>query len=131
MAGNTMEQAAEWYAVLTCVVIGLSHLTRPQAWVEVFAALHRLGQPGAFANAAMNLVQGAAFVATHRVGTGPTVVLTLLGYLLLLKGTLYFLFPDVALRSMAKAGSGNGREFIIGGILLLAIAGVIGYGLWS
>ena len=76
-----MERAAEWYALVTCLVVGLSHLLQRQAWAETFAALHRLGRPGAFANGGLNLVTGAAFVAAHPVWSGPAVVLTVFGWL--------------------------------------------------
>ena len=125
-----MERVAEWYALVTCLVVGLSHLLQRQAWAEVFAALHRLGKPGAFANGGLSLVPGAAFVAAHPVWTGPAVVLTLLGWLLVLKGAICFLAPGVALRGMARAGAGKGGAFVAGGLMLLAVAGVVGYVLW-
>ena len=126
-----MERAAEWYALVTCLVIGLSHLLQPRAWAEVFAALHRLGKPGAFANGGLSLVPGAAFVATHPVWSGPAVVLTVLGWLMVLKGAVCFLAPGLALRSMGRAGAGDGRGFVAGGLVLLAVAGVLGYALWT
>jgi hypothetical protein len=118
---------AEWFALITCLVVGLSHLMQRQAWSEVFASLHRLGKPGAFANGGLNLVSGAAFVAAHPVWSGPAMVLTLLGWLLVLKGTLCFLVPRLALQSMGRAGAGKGRGFVVGGLLLLVVAGVLGY----
>ena len=126
-----MERAAEWYALVTCLVVGLSHLLQRQAWADVFAALHRLGKPGAFANGSLSLVLGAAFVATHPVWSGLAAVLTLFGWLLVLKGAICFLVPSLALRGMGKSGAGKGREFTFGGLLLLAVAGVLGYVLWT
>jgi hypothetical protein len=126
-----VERAAEWFALVTCLVVGLSHLLQPRAWAEAFAALHRLGKPGAFANGGLSLVPGAAFAAAHPVWSGPAVVLTLLGWLLVLKGAVGFLAPGLALRSMGSAGAGTGRGFAAGGLLLLAVAGVLGYVLWA
>ncbi len=125
-----MERTAEWYALVTCVVMGLSHLLHQQAWAEVFAALHRLGKPGAFANGSFNLVPGAAFVAAHPVWSGPAVVLTILGWLLVLKGAICFLAPSLALRSMERAGEGKVGEFAVAGFVLLTIAAILGYVLW-
>jgi hypothetical protein len=126
-----VERAAQWYAFVTCLVAGLSHLLQRRAWSEVFAGLARLGRPGAFANGGLSLVPGAAIVATHSVWSGPAVVLTLLGWLMVVKGAIYFLLPELGLRSMARAGAGDGREFVIGGVLLLAVAGVLGFVLWA
>lgn len=126
-----MERAAEWFALVTCAVTGLSHLLQPRAWAEAFAALSRLGRPGAFINGGVNLVPGAAYIATHPVWSGPAVVLTVLGWLLVLKGAVCFLAPDLALRSMARGGAGHGRGFAAGGLVLLGVAGVLGYALWT
>lgn len=125
-----MERAAQWYALVTCVVVGLSHLIQRRAWAEVFAGLARLGRPGAFANGGLSLVPGAVIVAVHPVWTGAAVVLTLLGWLMVAKGGICFLVPELALKSMARAGAGTGREFVVGGVLLLAVAGVLVFVLW-
>ena len=125
-----MERVAEWYALVTCVIVGLSHVLHPRGWAEVFGLLHQLGKPGAFANGGLSLVPGAAFVAAHPVWTGPAMVLTILGWLLVLKGAINFLAPSVALRGIGRAGAGDGREFVAGGVLLLIVAAVFGSVLW-
>jgi hypothetical protein len=125
-----MERAVQWYALITCLVIGLSHIMQRQAWADVFAAMHRLGKPGAFINGALSLVPGAVFVAAHPVWSGPAIVLTLLGWLLVIKGSICFVHPNLALRSLAKAGAYAGREFAVGGLVLWAIAAAAGYALW-
>lgn len=128
---NHVERAVEWFALLTSVVVGLSHILQPRAWADAFAALHRLGKPGAFINGTVNLVAGAVFVAAHPVWSGPAVVLTLLGWALVLKGAFNFLAPSLALRGMSKAGAFRGHEFAVAGSVLMALAGVLGYALWS
>ena len=125
-----MERAAEWFALVTCIIVGLSHIFQSKGWTETFATLHRIGRPGAFANGGLSLVPGAAFVATHNTWSGPATVLTLFGWALVVKGALCFLAPSVALRGMGKAGAGKGREFMAGGAMLLVVAGVLGYVLW-
>lgn len=126
-----MERAVEWFALVTSAVVGLSHILQPRAWAEAFAALHRLGRPGAFVNGSLNLVPGAVFVAAHPVWSGPAVVLTLLGWGLVLKGAFNFLAPSLALRGMAKVGAFRGHQFAVAGLVLLALAGVLGYVLWA
>ena len=127
---NQLHRAVEWYALVTLAVVGLSHLLRPRDWVDVYARLHRLGNPGALINGALALVPGAAFVAAHPVWTGPGTVLTLFGWALVLKGALCLVAPAAGLRSMARAGVGNGRKFVAGGAVALALAGFVGYVLW-
>ena len=126
-----VERAAEWFALITCLIVGLSHVLHSRSWADVFARLHLLGTRGAFANGGLSLVPGALFVAIHPVWTGPAVVLTLFGWLLVLKGAICFLVPSVALRGMGRAGAGKGTEFVGGGLVLLAVAGVMAYGIWA
>jgi hypothetical protein len=124
-----MEQAVEWYVLATSLVVGLSHVLYPADWGAAYAALHRAGRPGAFANGGLSLVNGAAIVAGHPVWSGPAVVLTVLGWLLIAKGVVCFLAPDRALASMGRGSSGRG--FRATGGLLLALSVWAGYCLWA
>src|SRR3954452_2158701 len=86
--GGGVERAAEWFVLLTAPVVGLSHVVHRRAWVEAYAALSRLGRPGAFVNGGLSLAPGAALAAAHPVWSGAGVVLTLLGWALVVKGTI-------------------------------------------
>lgn len=116
-----MERAVEWFIAVTGVVVGLSHLLRPSDWSEAFRQLHRCGRPGAFANGALSLVPGAALVAAHRSWEWPGAVLTVFGWLLVVKAAVCFLAPEKALRSMERGGR-SPRGFVAAGLLLLGIA---------
>jgi hypothetical protein len=124
-----VERAVEWFMAVTSLVIGASHVVRADDWVEVYRRLHRAGRPGAFANGALHLVAGAAVVAGHGGWTWPGAVLTAFGWLMVLKGLICFLAPDMALRSMARAPSRAG--FIAAGLLLMAVGAWAGYCLWQ
>jgi hypothetical protein len=123
-----MEQAVEWYVLATSLVVGLSHMFYPGDWGAAYAALHRAGRPGAFANGGLSLVTGAAIVAGHPVWSGPSVVLTVVGCLSIAKGVACFLAPDRALASIGRGSSGRG--FRTAGGLLLVLAAWAGYCLW-
>ena len=131
MAGEIcpMEQAVEWFVFATSIVVGLSHMLYPGEWGVAFAALHRAGRPGAFANGGLSLMPGAAIVAGHPVWSGPAAVLTVFGCLLIAKGVVCFLAPDRALVSMARGSSGRG--FRAAGGLLLLFSAWVGYCLWA
>ncbi len=118
-----MEQAVEWYVAITSLIIGASHIIRADDWVEVYNRLRCSGRPGAFANGGFHLATGAAIVAGHRVWTWPAVVVTILGLLLLLKGSICFLLPNKALRSMERGATRTG--FIAAGVVAIAI------GVWA
>ena len=120
-----MERAVEWFVALTSLTVGASHIVRADAWVEVYGALHRGGRPGAFVNGALSLATGAAVVAGHGAWSWPGGVLTAFGWLLVAKGVMCFLAPDVALRSMERAPSRAG--FVAAGVMLLAVGAWAGY----
>jgi hypothetical protein len=123
-----MEWAVEWFVLITALAIGSSHILRASDWVEVYGRLHRAGRPGAFINGALSLAPGAALAAGHGVWSWPGVVLTVFGWLLVVKGLVCFLAPDKALRSMALGRSS--RSFVVAGVVLLAVGGWAGYCLW-
>jgi hypothetical protein len=127
---NFMQRAAEWYALATFLVVGLSHIVQAVAWADVFAKLARLGAAGALVNGLLNLIPGAAFVAAHPVWHGPAAGLTVFGCAMILKGAVCLLLPRLALRSMVKAGASDGRPFIVAGAIMLAMAGYVGFVLW-
>jgi hypothetical protein len=123
-----MSQAIEIFVAVTALIIGLSHLLRPQDWSDTILALHRTGRPGAFANGAIHMFPGVVIVAGHWVWSWPEAVLTFLGCVLVVKGAIGFLLPDVALRSMSLARVAS--RFRGAGIFGLAIAGWAIYCLW-
>ena len=128
-----MHHAIQSYTLITFVVVGLSHLLRPRDWADTYARLHRLGPTGAFINGGLSLLPGAALVAAHPVYAGPAIIVTLLGWALVLKGSVCLVAPSVALRGMAAAAdtAAAGRRFIAAGILALAIAAGAAYALWK
>jgi hypothetical protein len=81
-----VERAVEVFVAATSLIVGASHALRPGVWVEFFAALRRLGRPGAILNGASSLVPGAAILAGHWVWSWPGVPLTVFGCLLVAKG---------------------------------------------
>ena len=121
-----MERAIECFVALSGAVIALSHIFRADDWAEAYRQLHRLGRPGAFVNGGLSLVPGAAIVAGHGSWTWPSTVLTVFGWLLILKATTCFLAPDKSLISMER-GARSPSGFRVGGFLLLGIVAWAGY----
>jgi len=62
------------------LVIGLSHVAQPRAWVEFFVWLRGKGHAGVFVNGFLSLGFGSFIVAFHNVWNGLPVILTLLGW---------------------------------------------------
>ena len=123
-----MERAVEWFVAVTSLIVGASHVVRADDWVEVYDRLHRTGRPGAFAHGALHLAPGAAMVAGHGDWSWPGAVLTAFGWLLVCKGLICFLVPDLALRSMERSPSR--ARFAGAGLALMAVGVWAGYCLW-
>jgi hypothetical protein len=63
------------------------------------------------------------------VWSGIPLVLTVFGLLSVVKAAQCFLLPAVALRSMQRVSLERSREFVVAGVVSLAIAAITGYGL--
>jgi len=124
-----MERAIEILAVIQLTIIGLSHIVYHRAWAEFFIWLRGKGDTGVFANGFLSLTAGSLIFSFHRVWSGIPLVLTLFGILNILKAASCFLFPARAMRSMERVSLERSREFVAAGLLSLAVAAVVGYGL--
>lgn len=123
-----MERAVEVFAVIHMVVIGLSHILAPRAWIDFFIQLRDKGDPGVFAVGFMSLFFGSIVAAFHDVWSGPGLVLTLFGWAQVLKGALYLVFPAIGMRGLRRVDTEKPHELVIAGGLLLVLAAVITYG---
>src|SRR5262245_23224504 len=126
-----MERSVEVLAAILFGVIGLSHVLQPRAWVEFFILLRGKGEAGVFVDGFLNLSAGAFIVAFHRVWSGIPVVLTLIGWALLIKGVMRFCAPRLALRMIARVSMERRWEFQLAGAALLIVAGIVGYGAYA
>jgi hypothetical protein len=126
-----MERAIQIYALINFTVIGLSHALQPRAWVEFFAAVRNHGKAGVFGFAFVTLIFGSIIVAFHNVWSGLPMVLTIMGWGQVIKALIYFAFPDFGLRQLRIPTNERAYTFVIGGIVLLLFAAVLGYHLLS
>ena len=122
-----MEKATEVFAAVFLMVVGLSHVAPPRAWVEFFVWLHGKGHAGVFVNGFLSLGFGSFIVAFHNVWNGLPVILTLLGWAQVLKGLLSFVAPQVALWGLARVSSERAWQFVVGGALALALSAALWY----
>jgi hypothetical protein len=124
----TIERAVEIFAVVNFAVIGLSHLAQPRAWVEFFALLRAKGHPGVFANAMLSLLIGSIIVAFHNVWTGIPAVLTVIGWMQVLKGLVSLVKPSVGMKGMMRVSEERAWEFQVGGAMFLIVSAAIVWG---
>src|SRR5687767_3275074 len=114
-----MERSVEILAIVMFGVIGLSHVVQPRAWAEYFIFIRGKRETGAFLDGFLYLPLAALIIGFHNVWTGIPVVLTALGWLLLIKSILRFCLPTQALRMMARVSVERAREFQVAGVVLL------------
>ena len=124
---TTLERAVEVYAIIQFVVIGLSHVFQPRAWVAFFTLLREKGEAGVLASAFISLTFGSFVVAFHNVWTGVPMILTLFGWAQVVKALIYFVFPAFGLRRLQIPSNERAWIFIPPGVVFLVLAAVLGY----
>lgn len=117
-----MEQAVQIFAIIQLAVVGISHIIQPRAWANFFMQLRKLGESSAFAIAMPTLALGSFIAAFHNVWEGIPVLLTVYGWALVVKATVYLIFPRVGLEMLQRVSQDRAQMFIIPGILMLALA---------
>ena len=126
-----MGRSVEILAIVLFGVIGLSHIVQPKAWAEFFILLRSKGESGALMEGFLNLPLGAFIVGFHNIWSGIPIVLTLVGWSLLIKSVLRFCAPRYAVKLMARVSMERSWEFQAAGFGLVVLAGLIGYGIYA
>ncbi len=122
-----MQEAVELFAGITFLVIGLSHLLQPMAWTEFFTELRAKGRAGVFFEGFLCLWFGAVIVAFHNVWSGLPAILTIVGWLQVLKGLLRFTVPRLALRIYERVVPERAWAFRVAGVFSIILGGLFTY----
>ena len=123
-----MEIAVEKLTALFFFVTGLSHIVQSRVWVRFFIMLREKGEVGSFFNALIHFPMGAFIVAFHNVWHGfPAILVTIIGWGLTIKSTIYFLFPRQGLKMLGTISEERAWQFVVAGIFSVLLAGVIFY----
>lgn len=117
--------AVEVFAIIHLTTMGLSHILAHRAWAEFFILLREKGKAGVFVVGFLSLGFGSIIAAFHPIWSGIPLVLTLLGWSQLLKALVYFSFPSVGLRKLGIVSLERSWMFIVPGVGLLLIAGLL------
>ena len=126
-----MEVAIQKLAIVSFFIIGLSHIFQPRVWAQFFIDIRSKGEIGSFINAFIHFPLGALIVAFHNVWEGIPTVLTLMGYAWVLKSLIYFVLPSHGLKSMSRVSLEKSWQFIIAGVVMLGIGGLLLFSLVS
>jgi hypothetical protein len=126
-----MERGIEIMTVVALLILGISHIVRPRAWVAFFSMLREKGEAGVFALALLHLWPALLIIAFHNRWSGIPLIVTLLGWAWTLKAAVYFTFPHVGLMGLGRVSIERAREFVIAGVVLVAMAGLVASSLWN
>jgi uncharacterized protein YjeT (DUF2065 family) len=122
-----METSVEKLVALFFLVTGLSHIFQPRVWVQFFITLREKGEVGSFLNGFVHFPLGAFIVAFHNVWHGIPMIVTIIGWGLVIKSTLYFVYPRHGVRMLGTISMERSRHFVVAGVVSVAAAGVILY----
>ena len=120
-----METAIQKLAIVFFFVTGISHIVQPRAWVRFFIMIREKGESGSLINAFIHIPVGALIIAFHNVWHGIPIILTLIGYGLVLKSFIYFVFPGRALKSLGRVSMERSWEVVVAGVISVGISGLL------
>ena len=125
-----MEVAVTKLAAVCFFVVGVSHVVRPRAWAQFFVDLRGRGETGSLLNALLHFPLGVVIVSFHNVWRGLPVVLTLIGWGLVLKSFIYFVFPAHGAKVLAQVSAERSWGFVVAGLFSVALSGLLVFSLW-
>jgi hypothetical protein len=114
---------------LYCVLVGLSMVTHKQAMVETMEALVR-NPPALFIVAVIALGAGLAMVLGHNIWSGGAlpVIVTLVGWMSLIKGLLFLFLPPEAAMGVFIGGLHYEQLFYMYTAITLVLGVYLTYG---
>jgi uncharacterized protein YjeT (DUF2065 family) len=119
-----METSIEKLVGILFLVTGLSHILQPRVWVEFFIMLREKGEAGSFLNGLVHFPLSAFIVSFHNVWHGWPLVVTLIGWGLVLKSLIYLTYPKHGVRMLARISIERSWEFVAAGVFAIAISGL-------
>src|ERR1044072_20240 len=122
-----MTTSVEKLTALFFLVTGLSHLLQPRVWVQFFIMLREKGEVGSFLNGLVHFPLGAFIVAFHNVWHGIPMIVTIIGWGLVLKSILYFTWPRHGVRMLGTIKMERSWHFVVAGVGSVVLGGVILY----
>lgn len=120
-----MEIAVTRLAIVCFFIVGVSHIVQPRVWAQFFMDLHSKGEVGSFLNALLHFPLGVVIISFHNVWNGLPVVLTLIGWGLVLKSFIYFVFPKRGVKILGRVTIDKSWGFVVAGVFSVCISGFL------
>ena len=120
-----MELAVTKLAIICFLVTGVSHIVQPRVWAQFFIDLRSKGEIGSFHNGLLHFPLGALIVSFHNVWHGLPMVLTIIGWGLLLKSLTYLTLPRHGVKMLERVSLERSWIFVVGGVFSIGISGLL------
>lgn len=120
-----METAVETLLAICLLVTGLSHIIQPRVWAEFFIMLREKEKVGSILAGLLHFPLGVIIVAFHNIWHGFPVVVTIMGWGLLLKSLIYLVYPKHGMRMLARVSRERSWEFVVAGVMAVVVSGLI------
>lgn len=124
-----METSIEKLVAICLLVIGLSHIFQPRAWVKFFIMLREKGEVGSVLNGLPHFPLGALIVSFHNVWHGIPLIVTIMGWSLVIKSLIYLTYPKHGMRVLSQVTLERSWGFVIGGVIAVGLSGLIAFSL--
>ena len=122
---SIMEASVEKLTALYFLFMGLSHIVQPRAWVQFFIMLREKQDVGSLLHGLVHFPLGAFIVAFHNVWHGIPMIVTIIGWGLVIKSTIYFTCPRHGVKMLSMVSLERSWQFVVAGVISVAIGGLI------
>jgi uncharacterized protein YjeT (DUF2065 family) len=121
-----MEDTVLGFAAPVLVLIGLTQLYVTERWQGYYRWLTAMGAAGVRFNGLVSLALGSPIVVLHNVWSGPPLLLTIFGWLLLSESALCLFVPGTGLAGLAEVEDGTrGKVIKVTGAAFVIVGGVL------
>lgn len=120
-----METSIQKLVAISYFVIGLSHIIQPRVWTRFFIMFRDKGEVGSFLSGLLHFPMGVLIVSFHNVWSGIPLIVTIMGWGLVIKGLIYLTYPKHGMRVLARVSMERSWEFVVAGVVAVVLSGVI------
>ena len=123
--------AVQFVMFFSAILMGISHIVQPKMWEDYFTHLHSRGEIAIITRTfTLELWPALIIVIFHQVWSGPGIIVSIYGWLLLTKCTVSILQPSLGMKSLKQAQRG-GKGFIFAGLMLIIVGICAGWALYG
>ena len=124
-----MEVSIEKLTAICLLVTGLSHIIQPRVWARFFIMLREKEEVGSLLTGLLHFPLGVLIVSFHNVWHGFPVVVTIMGWGLVIKSLIYLTYPKHGMRMLARVSVDTAWEFVVAGVAAVIVSGAIFFSL--